>query len=400
MRPGMTLRASRRGLVPPFIAMDVLRAANEREAAGADVIHLEVGQPGSSAPEPVLEAARRALASERIGYTDALGIAPLRQAIAANYRARYGVAVDPGEVVVTTGSSAAFQLAFLAAFESGDRVGLAVPGYPAYRNILTALGIEPVLIAVGENAHYQPTPELLADSGSLDGLIIASPANPTGTMIGATDLARLAGYCRDHGIRLVSDEIYHGITYETAATTARAHGREAIIINSFSKYYSMTGWRLGWMLVPPDLARSVECLAQNFYISPPALSQIAALPVFGSRAELDGHVARYRANRDLLIRTLSAAGLTRFAPAEGAFYLYVDISHLTRDSEDFCRRLLAETGVAVTPGLDFDPIDGGGWVRFSFAGSTEDVAEAAHRLQTWLPRLDKTPQKNKNRTNL
>jgi aspartate/methionine/tyrosine aminotransferase len=386
MRPGMTLRVSRRGLVPPFIAMDVLRAANEREAAGADVIHLEVGQPGSSAPEPVLEAARRALAGERIGYTDALGIAPLRQAIAANYRAQYGVAVDPDEVVVTTGSSAAFQLAFLAAFEPGDRVGLAVPGYPAYRNILTALEIEPILIAVGENAHYQPTPELLADAGALDGLIVASPANPTGTMIGAADLARLASYCREHGIRLVSDEIYHGITYETAATTARAHGREAIIINSFSKYYSMTGWRLGWMLVPPDLARSVECLAQNFYISPPALSQIAAMPVFGCRSELDGHVARYRVNRDLLVRTLNAAGLTRFAPAEGAFYLYVDVSGLTRDSEGFCRRLLAETGVAVTPGLDFDRLDGGGWVRLSFAGSTEDIAEAARRLTDWLPR--------------
>jgi aspartate/methionine/tyrosine aminotransferase len=383
----MTLRASRRGLVPPFIAMDILRSANEREAAGADVIHLEVGQPGTSAPEPVLEAARRALTSERIGYTDALGIAPLRQAIAANYQAQYGIAVDPGEIVVTTGSSAAFLLTFLAAFERGDRVGLAVPGYPAYRNILAALEIEPVLIAVGENAHYQPTPELLADAGVLDGLIVASPANPTGTMIGATDLSRLTTYCRDRSIRLVSDEIYHGITYETAAATARAYGREAVIINSFSKYYSMTGWRLGWMLVPPDLSRSVECLAQNFYISPPGLSQIAALPVFGCHAELDGHVARYRTNRDLLIRTLNTAGLTRFAPAEGAFYLYVDISDLTRDSESFCRRLLAETAVALTPGLDFDPINGGGWVRFSFAGSTEDVAEAARRLADWLPRV-------------
>jgi len=383
----MTLRPSRRGLVPPFIAMDVLRAANERETAGADVIHLEVGQPGTSAPEPVLEAARRALTSERIGYTDALGIAPLRQAIAANYQAQYGIAVDPGEIVVTTGSSAAFLLAFLAAFEPGDRVGVAVPGYPAYRNILTALQIEPVLIAVGQNAHYQPTPELLVDAGALDGLIVASPANPTGTMIGATDLSRLTTYCRDRGIRLVSDEIYHGITYETAATTARVFGREAVIINSFSKYYSMTGWRLGWMLVPPDLARSVECLAQNFYISPPALSQIAALPIFGCHAELDGHVARYRTNRDLLVRTLSTAGLTRFAPAEGAFYLYVDISDLTRDSESFCRRLLAETAVALTPGLDFDPINGGGWVRFSFAGSTEDVAEAARRLADWLPQV-------------
>ena len=382
----MSLRPARRGLVPPFIAMEVLRAANECEATGADVIHLEVGQPGTPAPALVLDAARRALSSEPIGYTDALGIAPLRQAIAAHYEAQYGVAVGAAEVVVTTGSSAAFLLAFLAAFEPGDRVGLAVPGYPAYRNILSALEIEPVLIAVGENSRYQPTPELLGDLGRLDGLIVASPANPTGTMIGAADLDRLAAWCRDHGIRLISDEIYHGITYEAEAATARAFGREAIIVNSFSKYYSMTGWRLGWMLVPPDLARSVECLAQNFYISPPALSQLAALPVFGCRAELDGHVARYRTNRDLLISTLSAAGLTRLAPAEGAFYLYVDISRLTRDSEEFCRQLLAETGVAVTPGLDFDPIDGGGWVRLSFAGSTDEVGEAARRLKDWLPR--------------
>jgi aspartate/methionine/tyrosine aminotransferase len=358
--------------------------ANERQAAGAEIIHLEVGQPGSSAPEPVLEAARRALVSEPIGYTDALGIAPLRRAIATHYQAQYGVAVSPEEVVVTTGSSAAFLLAFLAAFEPGDRVGLAIPGYPAYRNILSALEIEPVLIAVGENAHYQPTPELLADAGRLDGLIVASPANPTGTMISAADLARLTTYCRDQGIRLISDEIYHGITYETAAATARSYGREAIVVNSFSKYYSMTGWRLGWMLAPPDLARSVECLAQNFYISPPALSQIAALPVFGCRAELDGHVGRYRTNRELLIGLLGAAGLTRFAPAEGAFYLYVNISSLTLDSEEFCRQLLTQTGVAVTPGLDFDPVNGGAWVRFSFAGSTESVTEAAHRLRHWL----------------
>jgi aspartate/methionine/tyrosine aminotransferase len=383
----MSLRASRRGLVPPFIAMDVLRAANQREDAGADVIHLEVGQPGTQAPEAVREAARHALAHEPIGYTDALGIAPLREAIAAHYRAQYGLTVDPGEVVVTTGSSAAFQLAFLAAFEAGDRVALAAPGYSAYRNILTALGIEPVLIEVGENTHYQPNPELLAEAGPLDGLVIASPANPTGTMIAAADLARLAGFCRDRGIRLISDEIYHGITYESPAATARAYGREAVVVNSFSKYYSMTGWRLGWMLAPPDLARSIECLAQNFYISPPALSQLAAIPVFGCRAELDGHVARYRANRDLLIGNLSGAGLTRFAPAEGAFYLYIDISSLTRDSVGFCRRLLAETGVAITPGLDFDPLQGGGWVRVSFAGSTEDVTKAAARLAGWLPRV-------------
>lgn len=382
----MTLRVSRRGLVPPFIAMDMLSAANAREAAGDRVIHLEVGQPGTPAPQAVLAAARAALAENRIGYTDAAGIAPLREAIAQHYRAQYGVAVDPGEIVVTTGSSAAFQLAFLAAFEPGDRVALAAPGYPAYRNILSALGLETVLIEVGENAHYQPNPDLLADAGDLDGLIVASPANPTGTMIAPADLARLCDYCRERGIRLISDEIYHGITYGAPAQTARAFGGEGIVVNSFSKYYSMTGWRLGWMVVPPDLARSVECLAQNFYISPPALSQLAAVAAFDCREELDGHVARYRANRDLLVAALARAGLTRLAPAEGAFYLYADVSSLTGDSAGFCRRLLVETGIALTPGRDFDPIHGDSWVRLSFAGSREDIAEAARRLAAWLPR--------------
>jgi aspartate/methionine/tyrosine aminotransferase len=382
----MSLKPSRRGLVPPFIAMDVLRAANAREAAGERVIHLEVGQPGTPAPRAVLDAARQALAADKLGYTDAEGIPPLRAAIAADYRARYGVAVDPAEIFVTTGSSAAFQLAFLAAFEPGDRVALAAPGYPAYRNILSALGLETVLIEAGENAHYQPNPELLADIPDLAGLIVASPANPTGTMIAPAELRRLADYCRDRGIRLVSDEIYHGITYEGAAETARTFGREAIIVNSFSKYYSMTGWRLGWMLVPPDLARSVECLAQNFYISPPALSQHAGIAAFSCKAELDGHVARYRANRDLLIATLQNAGLGRFAPADGAFYLYVDVSALTRDSGAFCRRMLAKIAIAATPGRDFDPLHGDDWLRLSFAGSTEDIAEAASRLAEWLPK--------------
>lgn len=381
---------SRRGLVPPFIAMDVLRAANAREAAGHSVIHLEVGQPGTPAPDAVLEAARTALAEDRIGYTDALGTAPLREAIAGHYGAQYGVAVEPGEVVVTTGSSAAFQLAFLAAFEAGDRVALAAPGYPAYRNILSALGLEPVLIEVGPNAHYQPNPELLEGcikaGGDIAGLIVASPANPTGTMIAAPELARLAEWCRERDVRLVSDEIYHGITYETPAQTARAYGRDIVVVNSFSKYYSMTGWRLGWMLVPPELARPVECLAQNFYVSPPALSQLAAPAAFDCRAELDAHVARYRTNRDLLIATLSAVGLNRLAPAEGAFYLYVDVSDLTRDSLGFCRRMLDEIGVAATPGRDFDPIHGDDWLRLSFAGPPPEIAEAARRLGEWLPR--------------
>ncbi|HZU88677.1 MAG TPA: aminotransferase class I/II-fold pyridoxal phosphate-dependent enzyme [Stellaceae bacterium] len=382
----MALRPSRRGLVPPFLAMDVLRAASEREAAGDAIIHLEVGQPGTPAPAAVRAAARRALERDRIGYTDALGVTALRRAIAAHYRAQYGIAVEPREIVVTTGSSAGFLLAFLAAFEAGERVALAAPGYPAYRNILGALGLEPVLLEVGEDTHYQPTPELVAAAGPLAGLIVASPANPTGTMIGAEELARLAAYCREHAIRLVSDEIYHGITYERPAATARAFDNAAIVVNSFSKYYSMTGWRLGWMLMPPELSRPIECLAQNLYISPPALSQLAAVAVFDCRAELDRHVARYRDNRDLLLAALSAAGLRRFAPAEGAFYLYADISSLSRDSGAFCRRLLAETGVAVTPGRDFDPIRGDDWIRLSFAGDSAEIAEAARRLKAWLPR--------------
>lgn len=382
----MSIRPSRRGLVPPFIAMDVLREAQAREAAGHSVIHLEVGQPGTPAPAAVRDAARAALEGDRIGYTDALGIAPLRAAIAGYYRAQYGISVDPGDIVVTTGSSAAFQMAFLAAFEPGDRVALAAPGYPAYRNILSALGLEPVPIEVGANAHYQPNPELLAEAGDLAGLIIASPANPTGTMITPAELARLVAWCRERGVRLVSDEIYHGITYDSPAQTARAFGPEAIVINSFSKYYSMTGWRLGWMVVPSDLRRSVECLAQNFYISPPALSQLAAVAAFGCRAELNLHVARYRRNRDRLTAMLRRAGLSRFAPAEGAFYLYVNVSELTGDSVAFCRRMLEETGVATTPGRDFDPIHGGEWLRLSFAGSTAEIEEAATRLADWLPR--------------
>src|SRR3954454_6182620 len=381
---------SHRGLVPPFLAMDMLRAAIAREAQGHSVIHLEVGQPGTPAPDAVLDAARVTLATDRIGYTDARGIATLREAIAGHYGAQYGIAVDPGEVVVTTGSSAEFQLAFLAAFEPGDRVALAAPGYPAYRNILSALGLEPVLIEVGPNAHYQPNPELLErpikTGGDIAGLIVASPANPTGTMIPAPELARLAAWCSERDIRLVSDEIYHGITYENPAQTARAFGRDIIVVNSFSKYYSMTGWRLGWMLVPPELARSVECLAQNFYVSPPSLSQLAAPAAFGCHAELDAHVGRYRTNRDLLIAMLRELGLNRFAPAEGAFYLYIDVSDLTRDSLQFCRRMLDEIGVATTPGRDFDPIHGDDWLRMSFAGSTADIAEAARRLREWLKR--------------
>ncbi len=382
----MTQRVARRASIPPFIVMDVLRAANERAATGADVLHLEVGQPSTGAPNRVVEAARAALGRDVLGYTDALGIPPLRQAITRHYRDIYGVDVDPRRIVVTTGSSGAFILSFLASFDHGARVAVTAPGYPAYRNILSALGIQVVEIEVGPATRFQPTPALLDKAGKLDGLIVASPANPTGTMLPAADLKVLADHCAARDIRLVSDEIYHGITYGEAATTALALTDRAVVINSFSKYFSMTGWRLGWMVLPDELVRPVECLAQNLFISPPSLSQVAAVEVFGCRDELEANVKRYAANRAVLLDALPKAGLDRFAPPDGAFYLYVDVGHVTNDSADFCKRLLADTGVAITPGIDFDPSRGSRTLRFSFAGSTETMTEAARRLGAWLKR--------------
>ncbi len=370
--------------MPPFIVMDVLAAANARAAAGHAVYHLEVGQPATPAPRGVIEAARRALDGERLGYTEALGIPPLRQRIARHYRDWYGVAVDPARIVVTTGSSGGFLLAFLAAFDAGDRVALAAPGYPAYRNILVALGIETVSIPVGANTRFQPTSGLLASlPHAVDGLIVASPSNPTGTMLDRAALQSLVGECALRGIRLVSDEIYHGIVYGEKAHSALEFTDQAIVINSFSKYFSMTGWRLGWMVLPPDLVRPAECLAQNLYISPPSLSQHAAVAAFDCRDELEANVRRYGENRKLLLELLPKAGFTRIAPSDGAFYLYAEVDHLTRDSREFCRRMLMETGVAATPGSDFDPERGHRYLRFSFAGSTADMRAAAERLIAW-----------------
>ncbi len=381
----MALKIARRGLVPPFIVMDVLRAANDREAAGEEVLHLEVGQPGTPAPAPVRAAAKAALESARLGYTDAMGVPSLRARIARNYAEQYGVELDPRRVIVTTGSSGGFLLGFLSSFEAGDRVALAAPGYPAYRNILTSLGVEPVLLPCDLAHRFQPTVELLDRvAPPLDGLILASPSNPTGTMLGRAALSDLVAYCADRGVRLVSDEIYHGIAYEAPAVSALELTDDAIVINSFSKYYSMTGWRLGWMVLPEDLLRPVECLAQNLFISPPTLSQIAAETAFDCHEELDGYVAAYARNRAVLLRELPNAGFDRLAPADGAFYLYADVSRLTNDSQDFCRRMLAETGVAVTPGMDFDPERGHRFVRFSFAGPEVEMGQAAARLGAWL----------------
>jgi aspartate/methionine/tyrosine aminotransferase len=383
----MTLKVARRSAIPPFIAMEVLRAANARAASGKGVYHLELGQPDTPAPAAVIEAAKQALDNDRLGYTEALGIPPLREAIAVHYRQTYGLVVDPGRIVVTTGSSGAFMLGFLAAFEPGDRVALAAPGYPAYRNILLALDLVPIDLPVGPETRFHPTPAMLdALENPVEGLIVASPANPTGSMLHPDELKALVAHCSGHGIRLVSDEIYHGIVYDGAAASAAAFGEDVIVVNSFSKYFSMTGWRLGWMILPPDLVRAVERLAQNLFISAPTLPQLAALAVFGCGAELDGNVARYRRNRDLLLAELPKAGLQRFAPPDGAFYLYADVANLTNDSEAFCRRMLEETGVATTPGTDFDSGRGHRSLRISFAGSTEDMAEAARRLIRWLAR--------------
>ena len=381
----MALKVSNRAEISPFIVMDVMRAANQRAAAGKDVLHLEVGQPSTAAPGPVLAAAKSALDSDRLGYTDALGIPELRRRIARHYMDFYGTVVDSARIVVTTGSSGAFLLSFLSAFDQGDRVGLALPGYPAYKNILAALDIEVVEIPVDGSTRFQPTAAILDRLDvPLDGLIIASPSNPTGSMIGAEEFRLLADWCRSKSVRLISDEIYHGLTYGQTPVTALQLDADAIIINSFSKYFSMTGWRLGWMILPEDLGRAVECLTQNFFISPPTLAQIAAATVFDCYAELNANVARYAENRAVLLERLPGAGFEDLAPPDGAFYIYANVAHLTNNSEEFCKLMLAETGVAATPGIDFDPGRGAGYVRFCYAGSTGDMERAADLLKAWL----------------
>ena len=379
------MKVSKRGAIAPFYAMEVLKAANQQAASGADVLHLEVGEPSTGAPRRVIEAAGAALGESRLGYTEALGIPELRERLARHYKDYYGVDVPASRIVLTSGSSGAFLLAFLAAFDVGDRVALALPGYPAYRNILSALGVEPVCLHTGLEHRYQPTPQLLeAEGGAIDGLLVASPANPTGTMLSHATLQELVDYCRAREIRFISDEIYHGITYGDRAETVLTLSDDAIVINSFSKYFCMTGWRLGWMVVPEELVRPVERLAQNMFVSNSALAQLAALKAFDCIDELDANVARYARNRELLMNELPAAGFDRLAPADGAFYLFADVRGLTNDSTEFCQRMLTETGVAATPGIDFDAERGAGYLRFCFAGATEDMADAARRLREWL----------------
>ncbi len=381
------LKVARRANVAPFIAMDVLAAANARAAAGQDVIHLEVGEPGGGPPEAVLEAARRALGRMRLGYTEALGRPELRQAIARHYDITYGRSVDPGQVIVTVGASGAFVLAFLAAFDPGDRVVVPEPAFPAYKNILQALGVEVVRLGLGPETGFRPTiDQLTAIDGPVHGLVVASPSNPTGVMLAPEELGDLARHCAARGIRLIVDEIYHGITYERPASTILEFTADAIVINGFSKYFCMTGWRLGWMVAPPDLVRPVELLAQNLFISAPALAQEAAITAFDCRAELDERIALYRRNRATCLELLPAGGLDRLAPVDGAFYLYADVSHLTDDSAALCEQLLADTGVALTPGADFDSVDGHRFVRLAYACEHGQVSAGCQRLVAWLRR--------------
>jgi len=389
--------AASRANVPPFHVMDLLAASAQRQRTHGDSLNLLAGQPSTGAPGPVRDEAVRLLQSGApLGYTPATGILELRVAIAAHHKRAHGVDVDPDEVVVTTGSSGGFLLAFLAAFEVGDRVAMARPGYPCYRNVLTALGCEVVEIPTGRATRFQPTVEqvarLHAEVG-LRGLVLASPANPTGTMLLPDELAALATWCEVNGVQLISDEIYHGIEYaplEGGAPLSRSAwetSRSAVVFSSFSKYFSMTGWRIGWMLAPAHLRRAVDVLTGNFTICPPVLAQHACLAAFddASYAELDGHVRRYAENRRLLLDGLPRLGITDLAPADGAFYVYADVGHLTDDTMAFAHDLLARTGVAVAPGVDFDTVDGGRFVRLSFAGPGHEIELALERLSTALP---------------
>lgn len=386
-RVGQWLEPSRRSDVPPFMVMDVMAAAARIEAAGGHVIHMEVGQPAAGAPKTAIAAAQAALSAGRIDYTSALGIPSLRERIARHYRDAHGCTVSPERIVVTTGSSGGFILAFLSMFEPGDRVAVTVPGYPPYRHILTALGCEPVLIETTNETRHALTGEALLAAhrkAPLKGVLVGSPANPTGTMMSRDALAGLIAAAEDAGIRFISDEIYHGLDYAFPAVTAAVLSDHALVINSFSKYFCMTGWRVGWMVVPDILVRPIERLQQNLSISVPSLSQIAAEAAFDGAAEMEEIKHGYQENRRILIEGLPKAGLSKFLPADGAFYLYADVSDFTSDSFDFAKQMLEKAHVAATPGVDFDPIHGRSFIRFSYARSAAEMQEAVDRIAHWL----------------
>ena len=376
------MQTSRRSEVDPFIVMDVMEAARQQEAAGRHIIHMEVGQPGTGAPKGAVAALNGAMEADSLGYTVALGIPALRERIAKLYMDWYGVEVSPDRIVVTAGSSAAFQLAFISLFDAGDRVAIGDPGYPSYRNILKALDLDVISIETDLKARFQPTVEALDDD--LAGLLVASPANPTGTMLDKAALSALITHCEQRDIAFISDEIYHGIEYGKKAVTALEISDDVYVINSFSKYFSMTGWRVGWMVVPEAHVRRLERLMQNLFICAPHASQIAALAAMDCTDELDANLAVYTRNRALLLEELPKIGFDKIAPPDGAFYIYADVSDLTNDSVDLAKRILIEAGVAVTPGLDFDPKRGHETLRFSYARATDDIIEGLARLKLWM----------------
>ena len=377
------MRNSTRGEVDPFIVMDVMEAARAAEAEGRYIIHMEVGQPGTAAPAAARAALAQAMEAVPLGYTVALGLPELRSRIAQLYGQWYGITLDPARVVVTPGSSGAFILAFSALFDAGQRVGIGAPGYPSYRQILKALDLLPVMLETKAENRLQPVPADL-EGQALDGLLVASPANPSGTMLDKTALAALIHATQAQGAAFISDEIYHGIEYEAKAVSALEISDDVYVINSFSKYFSMTGWRIGWMVVPPDHVRLIERLAQNLFICPPHASQVAALAAMDAHEELQRNMNVYRENRKLMLEGLPKAGFDRIAPPDGAFYVYADVSHLTQDSRQFCAEILEKAGVAVTPGLDFDAQRGHATLRFSYARSTADIREGLARLARFM----------------
>jgi aspartate/methionine/tyrosine aminotransferase len=389
-RARQLIQPSGRSNVPPFMVMDVVAAAARLEAQGRRIIHMEVGQPAAGAPASAIAAARAALSTSALGYTETLGMPSLRRRIARAYGEWHGLEIDPERVVVTTGSSAGFMLAFLAAFEAGDRVATALPGYPPYRHILSALGCEPIGIATTAATRWAITGETLLNAHrtrALHGVIVASPANPSGTMMTAAVFEDVIRSAEDAGISVISDEIYHGLDYAFRADCAARFSPRVIIVNSFSKYFCMTGWRIGWMIVPPSLLRAVERLQQNLAISVPTLAQIAAVAAFDGRAELEDVRRGYEENRRILLEGLPQAGLDSFLPADGAFYLYADVSRYSADSFAFAKRMLEEAGVAATPGVDFDPQRGQNFLRLCYAGSGEDMRQAVERIGDWLRRI-------------
>ena len=377
------MRISTRSAVDPFIVMDVMQAAAAAEAAGRHIIHMEVGQPGTGAPSGASEALSKAMAEAPLGYTVALGLPALRARIAQMYGEWYDVDLDPSRVVVTSGSSGGFILSFTALFDTGDRVGIGAPGYPSYRQILKALALDPVDLPTAAQNRYQPVPSDFAGM-DLAGLLVASPANPTGTMLDKSAMGALIGACAETDTSFISDEIYHGIEYEKKAVTALEITDDAYVINSFSKYFLMTGWRVGWMVVPPDHVRVVERIAQNMFICAPHASQVAALAAMDCDEELQTNMDVYRTNRQLMLEGLPQAGFTEIAPPDGAFYVYADVSALTDDSRSFAAEILEKAGVAVTPGLDFDPLRGHTTLRFSYARSTADIVEGLARLKAFM----------------